>query len=223
MEVVTITELTDQDFEARVLEPDRPVLVEFYASWCGNCRRIAPLLDRLASELADHIEIVKVDAETNPELVATYGVTSTPTLILFDDGVRGTLVGAQPEQRIREFIEQGLDTEPPTNGLAWIPADACQLPDADQPLRLAAFEDLFATDVHAVERVEPTRLRLALSSTPEVASRAAELATRESDCCGFFSFTLTAAQDELSLEVSVPQSRTEVLDGMATQAAGAAT
>ncbi|MQM26886.1 hypothetical protein GFD30_15090 [Glycomyces sp. NEAU-7082] len=107
-------------------------------------------------------------------------------------------------------------------GLAWVPVDTCRLPTDEQPMRLAAFEDLFATKVLAVERTAPTRLRLDLEAEPETAARVGELALREADCCGFFTFTLTAAQGTLTLEVSVPAQRAGVLDGLADQARRAA-
>jgi hypothetical protein len=105
--------------------------------------------------------------------------------------------------------------------LSWAPADACRLPSAERPERLAAFEELFATALRSVERIDANRLRLGLVSDPAVAARAAELAVRESDCCGFFSFDLAAAQGSLALEVTVPDDRVAVLDGLAAQAAEA--
>jgi hypothetical protein len=105
--------------------------------------------------------------------------------------------------------------------LSWVPAEACRLPSAEQPRRLAAFDDLFATALRSVERIHAKRLRLDLRPDPEVAAKAAALAVRESDCCGFFTFNLTAAQGALALEVSVPDDRVAVLEGLAAQAAGA--
>lgn len=106
---------------------------------------------------------------------------------------------------------------------SWVPVDACQLPTGDVPMRIAALEDLFATAVKAIERAEPTRLRLTLAPDPAVAARAAELGAREADCCGFFTFTLTATTGHLTLDVTVPEARTVVLDGLAAQAAEAKT
>lgn len=104
---------------------------------------------------------------------------------------------------------------------SWVPLEACRLPNAEAPMRLAAFDDLFATAVTAFARPQATRLRLDLVSDTGVAARTAELAMREADCCGFFTFTLTAARDGLALDISVPPARTDVLDGIAAQAAGA--
>ncbi|SDL22667.1 hypothetical protein SAMN05216298_3150 [Glycomyces sambucus] len=105
--------------------------------------------------------------------------------------------------------------------LGWVPVEACRLPVADQPMRLAAFESLFADAVTGVERVGAHLLRLALAPDPAFAARTAELAVREADCCGFFTFTLTAAQGTLALEVAVPPERAHVLDGIAAQAEAA--
>jgi hypothetical protein len=101
---------------------------------------------------------------------------------------------------------------------SWAPADACRLPSAAVPSRIAAFDALFAS-ARSVERPEPVRLRIAFASDPGTAARIAELAVREADCCGFFTFALTAAAGSLVLEVAVPPDRTAVLDGLAAQAA----
>ena len=93
--------------------------------------------------------------------------------------------------------------------------DACTLPTAQRPLRVAQFEEFFTTSVRSGRRVDRTRLRLDLEATPAVAGHAAELLTRETACCSFFTFTLSAANGELVLEVSVPQAHTEALDAMA--------
>lgn len=224
MTTPTMPEVTEADFASGVLAAEGRVLVEFYATWCGNCRRMAPVLDRLAEELAAEAGFVKVNAEEAPGLVAEYGVTSTPTLIVFDRGAPGArLVGAQSERAVRDLVvgraeSGGVKTQLP---LSWVPVDACRLPSADQPMRLAAFEDLFATAVRSVDRVEPTLLRLDLVPDPAVAARAAELAVRESDCCGFFHFDLTAAEGALTLNITVTADRSIVLDGLADQARSA--
>jgi hypothetical protein len=95
--------------------------------------------------------------------------------------------------------------------------DACSLPTAERPTRVAEFDDLFATAVTWVERPEPTRLRLGLPADPEVAGRAANLAVRESDCCTFFTFALTTTGPNVHLEVTVPAAYAEVLDGLAAR------
>ncbi|MFI7707471.1 hypothetical protein [Nonomuraea sp. NPDC049480] len=103
----------------------------------------------------------------------------------------------------------------------WVPS-ACTLPSADQPLRVAEFDALFADAVQAVVRPEPTRLRLELVFSPEHAARAAELAARENGCCSFFVFTLTIADGSLVLEVAVPAEHVEVLDALTGRAGVAA-
>jgi hypothetical protein len=102
----------------------------------------------------------------------------------------------------------------------WVPADSCRLPTADQPLRVAQFDDLFATAVRSAPRVEPTRLLLELVPEPAVAARAAELAAWEADCCGLFTFTLTAADQRLQLEV--PPSHGTANAGSSTARPGSA-
>jgi hypothetical protein len=103
-------------------------------------------------------------------------------------------------------------------GLAWVP-EACTLPTAEQPLRIAAFEQLFAGVVCGVERVAPTRLHLDLRPEPQVAGRAAELAAAETSCCSFFTFTLTVADGSLGLDIDVPDAYVRVLDALARRAA----
>lgn len=77
---------TSADFDSLVLSADRPVIVDFWAEWCPPCRVLGPMLDRAAAALGDEVRIVKVDADQSPELLAKYGVSSIPTLILFREG-----------------------------------------------------------------------------------------------------------------------------------------
>lgn len=102
------------------------------------------------------------------------------------------------------MTEQALD-------LGWAP-DACTLPTVEQPLRVAEFDDLFATSARGFDRPEPTRLRITLDASPEVAGRAANLMMRESGCCSFFGFALSASGGELHLDVTVPAAHVDVLD-----------
>ncbi|WP_169987023.1 hypothetical protein [Microbispora sp. H10836] len=99
----------------------------------------------------------------------------------------------------------------------WVPS-ACTLPTAEQPLRLAEFDALFAEVVQAVRREERERLRLELVFTPEHAARAAELTARENGCCSFFTFTLTVAGGGLTLDVAVPPEHVAVLDALQARA-----
>ncbi|MEH1127249.1 hypothetical protein [Micromonospora sp. CPCC 206061] len=97
--------------------------------------------------------------------------------------------------------------------------DACTLPTVERPLRLAEFDDLFTTGVRSVHRVDRTRSRLELEPDPQIAARAADLVVRETGCCGFFTFTLTASQGQVLLEVAVPDSQVDVLDALTDRAA----
>jgi hypothetical protein len=99
---------------------------------------------------------------------------------------------------------------------------ACTLPAAEQPLRLAEFDDLFATAVRSVDRVDPSRVRLELVPEAAVAARAADLAVRETGCCSFFTFTLNASGGRVALDVTVPAEYVEVLDALTARAAAGA-
>lgn len=209
-------------FDEQVLAAPEPVLVELYAIWCANCRRLAPVLDRLASEFAGRVAFVKVNVDENPALVDKYEVSATPTLVMFDAGNQvGRIVGAQSEPAVREFISTALNRSRAAV-LPWVAPDACTLPTAEQPLRVAEFDDLFTTAVTWVDRPDATRLLLGLPSDPAVAARAADLAMRESDCCSFFTFALTINGARLQLEITVPDARTDVLDGLAARATAGA-
>jgi hypothetical protein len=99
--------------------------------------------------------------------------------------------------------------------------EACTLPTAEHPLRVAEFDALFADALRGLDRYGSTGLRMALDPTPEVAGRAAALVVRETGCCSFFTFALVATGGELRLDITVPTTRTEVLDALQSRAAGA--
>lgn len=100
---------TDKNFEQDVLKSGKVVLVDFWAEWCGPCRQLAPVLDELSSELADKVEIFKVDIDQNTETPTKYGVRGIPTLILFKDGKQvATKVGALTKSSLKEWIESSL-------------------------------------------------------------------------------------------------------------------
>ena len=99
------------NFQQIVMEGSRrvPVVVDFWAEWCGPCKMIAPILDQLADELGDRVRIVKLNIDENPQTAVRYGVRSIPTLILFKNGeVAATKVGAAPKGKLVEWLEESL-------------------------------------------------------------------------------------------------------------------
>ena len=99
-------EFTDKNFEELVLKSDKPVLVDFWATWCGPCRAIAPVIDELHTELEGKALIGKVNIDENSDTPVTYGVRNIPTLLIFKDGkVVDTLVGNQPKSKLLELLE----------------------------------------------------------------------------------------------------------------------
>ena len=104
----SITEVTDNNFQAEVLESDRPVLVDFWAPWCGPCRVVAPVLEEIAAERPD-VRIVKLNVDDNQQTAASYQVLSIPTLILFKGGqVAHKVIGALPKKRLEAELEPAL-------------------------------------------------------------------------------------------------------------------
>jgi len=100
---------TDANFDTDVLQSDKPVLVDFWAEWCGPCRMIAPALEELAEELGEQVQIVKLDIDENPDAPTKYGVRGIPTMILFKNGQQAaTQVGAMPKSAIKQWIEREL-------------------------------------------------------------------------------------------------------------------
>ncbi|MET0250416.1 MAG: thioredoxin TrxA [Sphingobium sp.] len=101
--------VTDSSFQADVIDADLPVLVDFWAEWCGPCKMIGPALEEISGELADKVVIAKINIDENPDAPGRYGVRGIPTMILFKNGeVSATKVGAAPKSALKSWIENEL-------------------------------------------------------------------------------------------------------------------
>jgi len=106
---MSVSQTTDTAFEKDVLKASKPVLVDFWAEWCGPCKQIAPFLEDLASELAEQVQVIKVNIDENPLTPTRYGVRGIPTLMLFKNGeVAATKVGALPKSKLKEWVQESI-------------------------------------------------------------------------------------------------------------------
>jgi thioredoxin 1 len=105
----TVSEVTDTNFQAEVLESEVPVLVDFWAPWCGPCRMVAPVVEEIAKERGEALKVVKMNIDENNETAIAYNVMSIPTLMVFNHGqVAKTVIGAYPKKRLEAELEPAL-------------------------------------------------------------------------------------------------------------------
>jgi thioredoxin 1 len=102
-------DITDDSFEAEVLKADTPVIVDFWATWCGPCKMIAPILEEIAGEYADKVKVVKLDVDANNQTAAQYNIMSIPSLLFFKNGeVVDQVIGALPKAQLTARLEKVL-------------------------------------------------------------------------------------------------------------------
>jgi thioredoxin 1 len=105
----SVTELTSENFESEALKSEVPVLVDFWAEWCGPCKMVAPTVAQLADEYSGRVKFCKLNVDQARELASEYGIRSIPTLMILKDGaVQETMIGARPKENIKDFIEKYL-------------------------------------------------------------------------------------------------------------------
>ena len=107
--MMAVNQTTDTNFDKDVLKSDKPVVVDFWAEWCGPCKMIAPSLEALADEFGERLEVIKVNIDENPLTPTRYGVRGIPTLMLFKNGeVAATKVGAAPKGKLQEWLNENI-------------------------------------------------------------------------------------------------------------------
>ena len=104
-----IVHISDESFEEEVLQSERPVLIDYWAEWCGPCKMIAPVLDEIATEYSDRLKVVKLNIDDNPQTPPKYGIRGIPTLMVFTNGqVEATKVGAVSKAQLTAFLDDSL-------------------------------------------------------------------------------------------------------------------
>ena len=105
----TAKDVTDASFQSDVLESDKPIMVDFWAEWCGPCRAVSPILDKIAEENSDKLDIVKLNVDDNPETAMKYGITSIPAMFVFKQGeVVKRVIGAKPKPALEADLAEFL-------------------------------------------------------------------------------------------------------------------
>ncbi len=105
---MSVLKLTNENFEEEAVKSDKPVFIDFYADWCGPCKMVSPIVDRIADE-RDDVKICKVNVDEAPEIAGMFGVQSIPTLVVMNDGkVVGATMGAMPKPELEAFIDGAI-------------------------------------------------------------------------------------------------------------------
>ena len=106
---MSVKSIKENEFESEVIGSDKPVLIDFWAEWCGPCKEIAPILDEIANEMKDKIKVVKINIDENPNIPNKYGVQSIPTMIIFKKGTPiSTKIGAAIRSEVKTWIETSI-------------------------------------------------------------------------------------------------------------------
>jgi len=201
------------DFDARVIEASRtrPVLVDFWAAWCGPCRSLAPVLEQLAERLDGRLAIAKLDSDAEPELAGRYGVRSLPTLILFKDGVAlAQTMGAQPLSALEAFVAPHLDR--PTDRLR---RHARDIAETEPAAAITLLEQALAEDpenfrIHAelaALLIDAGRLERAAAVLDALPARAADEASQRQEARLRFARLAVAGPPAAELETELARER----------------